>query len=332
MNILIVDKGKIPVKLYGGTERVIWSLGKILHQMGHKPSYLVGSGSTCSFASVNILQEEKPLAQQIPKDIDIIHFNFIPSAQDLEAINIPYIITMHGNHHTTEKLDQNIVFVSKNHAMRYGAETYVHNGLDWSEYSKAKVNNERKHFHFLGKAAWRIKNVKGAIDVVKKTRKEQIAILGGKRFNVSMGVRFTFTPKAQFYGMVGGKIKDDLLQASKGLIFPVRWHEPFGLAIIESLYFGCPVFATPYGSLPELVPKEVGFLSNSCTALSQAIQNTADYSPKYCNEYAIENFNAKKMTENYIVQYERVLSGKKLNKKQPQLQEVQQEKFLEWKV
>ena len=35
--------------------------------------------------------------------------------------------------------------------------------------------------------------------------------------------------------------KGEILNSSKGLVFPVLWHEPFGLAIIESLYYGCPV-------------------------------------------------------------------------------------------
>ena len=61
--------------------------------------------------------------------------------------------------------------------------------------------------------------------------------------------------------MVGGQVKLDLLQGSRGLIFPVLWHEPFGLAVIESLYFGCPVYATPYGALPELAPPATGVLA-----------------------------------------------------------------------
>ncbi|MEF9931013.1 MAG: glycosyltransferase, partial [Bacteroidales bacterium] len=53
--------------------------------------------------------------------------------------------------------------------------------------------------------------------------------------------------------MIGGEQKLNILKESKGLIFPVIWNEPFGLAITESLYCGAPVFGTPYGSLPELI-------------------------------------------------------------------------------
>lgn len=47
MRILIVYTGFIPVKLYGGTERMIWSLGKELSRLGHELVYLVKEGSYC---------------------------------------------------------------------------------------------------------------------------------------------------------------------------------------------------------------------------------------------------------------------------------------------
>ena len=134
----------------------------------------------------------------------------------------------------------------------------MHNGLDWNDYSTPELMKSRNYFHFLGNAAWRVKNVSGAINVIKKTKTQRLKVLGGVRFNFKMGMRFTFSTKVGFEGMVGGQTKFDLLNGSKGLIFPVKWHEPFGLAIIESLYFGCPVFGTPYGSLPELVTSDFG--------------------------------------------------------------------------
>jgi glycosyltransferase involved in cell wall biosynthesis len=146
-----------------------------------------------------------------------------------------------------------------------------------------------------------------------------------------MGVRFTFSPKIDFEGMVGGKRKDRLINASKGLIFPVRWHEPFGLAIIESLYYGCPVFATPYGSLPELVHAESGYLSDTKEELIRAIQQAGDYNRQKCHEYARDLFNSRKMAENYIVKYEQILNGRLLNNKAPFLNKAQTGKYLDWR-
>ena len=328
MKILIVDRGIIPAKLYGGTERVIWYLGKELAKLGHNIIYLVGKGSSCSFAEVVYIDYRWGIAEQIPKDVDLVHLNFMP--EDINQINKPYVVTVHWNLYKQNEFDLNSIFVSQNHAARYGSDSFVYNGLDWDDYSKPVFSEPRKYFHFLGKAAWRVKNVKGAINVITRTKSEKIKILGGVRFNFKMGMRFTFTPRASFYGMVGGKKKDDLLKHSKGLIFPVRWHEPFGLSIIESLYFGCPVFGTPYGSLPEIVTPEVGFLSKNSTELVHAVENVGDYSNKYCHDYVVEHFNSRKMALSYLEKYERVLSNEKLNDNFPKLKQVQKKKFLEW--
>ncbi len=224
MNILIVDSGIIPAKKYGGTERVIWYLGKELVRMGHKVTFLVQKGSVCDFTNVLFLDPKKKLSKQIPASTDIVHFNFVPE----EPIEKPYIITIHGNGNDFRKFDLNTVFVSKDHASRFGSESFIHNGLDWDDYGKPDLDSKREYFHFLGKAAWRVKNVQGAIDVITSTKREELMVLGGRRLNLKMGFRFTLSPRVHFCGMVGGEEKNTLLRKSKGLILPVRWHEPLG--------------------------------------------------------------------------------------------------------
>ncbi len=326
MHILIAHKTLIPVHKYGGIERVIWYLGKELTRIGHKVSFLVNPGSQCEFADIIYWDTNKTLDQQIPNDVDIVHFHY--TSHKKPNISKPYIITFHENRNEQTPFDTNTVFLSKNHASRYGSDCFVYNGLDWNDYSKPDIHCPRKYFHFLGNAAWRVKNVKGAIDVVKKAKKEKLYVLGGKRFNLNMGIRLTFTPRATFFGMVGGHKKFSLLSGSKGLIFPVKWHEPFGLAITESLFYGCPVFGTPYGSLPELIHDEVGFLSADSNELVNAIENN-NYSPLRCHQYALDNFNANKMALDYLLKYEVVLNGKQLNNNKPKLISIPP-KFLAW--
>lgn len=326
MNITIVYPGIIPVKFYGGTQRVIWYLGQELVKLGHKVTFLVEEGSQSDFADVKVIDKTKAITSQIPENTDVVHFQYEP--KDITDVKVPYVITMHGNRNDKTPFDKNTIFVSKNHASRYGSDSFVHNGLDWNDYSKPTLKKEN-YVHFLGNAAWRLKNVKGAINVATEAN-QKIKILGGKRFNFKMGIRFTFTPKASFYGMVGGQEKYDLLDKSKGLIFPIRWHEPFGLAITESLFYGCPVFGTPYGSLPELVTEEVGFLSANKSELVNAVKNINEYSNKKCHDYAIEYFNSKTMALSYLKKYEQVVEGKSLNDKNPVLKNIQTDKFLDW--
>ena len=328
MHVLIAHECVLPVKLYGGTERVLWALGKELVKAGCKVTYLLQEGSSCDFADVCFLDGSQLVNHLIPQDVDVIHFNFQP--KDLEELQVPYVVNVQGNSNDKNLLDKNSIFVSKNHAARYGSESFIHNGMDWDEYTKPDISRQRKYFHFLAKAAWRVKNIKGSIDVIKKAGTEKLHVLGGVRYNFKMGIRLTFSPKITFHGMVGGRVKDELINGSKGLLFPVRWHEPFGIAIIESLFYGCPVFATPYGSLQELITEDVGFLSSSSKELTNQILMAENYSKARCNEYARETFNSKDMSLKYMEKYEHVISRKFLNAVAPQLKEIQKEPFLPW--
>jgi len=325
MNVLIVCESKIPALLYGGTERMIWWLGKELVALGHRVTYLVDSGSECHFARVIFRNNSLPVEDQIPEDIDVVHF--LHPAPDF--VKLPNIQTIQGNYGKEAIFSINSVFVSQNHAQRHNAEAFVYNCLDPEEFGKPDFTGKRDSFHFLGKAAWRLKNVKGAIDVATKAG-EKLEVLGGTRLNLKMGFRFTPNLNVRFRGMIGGEKKNSYLRKSKGLIFPVRWHEPFGIALIESLYFGCPVFGTPYGSLPEIVTDGMGVLSNSAGELVEAIKHADGYDRRACYEYVCDRFLAGSMTKSYLDMYERVLNGEQLNTEKPRLLVVEEDKFLPW--
>lgn len=326
MHILIFFDGIIPAVKYGGTERVVWGLGKALKRLGHRVTYLAGAGSQCDFAPVVTYDPSRPIGEQIPAGVDLVHMNHI-----YEQLDFPHVYTEHANGSGDNLLPLNTIFISQNHARRHGSETFVYNGLEWDEYGAPDLKSERSYFHFLGNAAWRVKNVRGAINVVRGMPGERLVVLGGRRFNFKMGVRLTFSPKIRFAGMVGGEEKLRLLSGSKGLIFPVRWHEPFGLAVMESIYFGAPAFVTPYGSLPELVTPEVGFLSDSCTELRRAASEAGGYSRQVCHEYARDTFSSDRMAEGYVACYERVLNGETLNAEPPlQRKAPGESRFLPW--
>lgn len=313
MHILIVNRATIPVFTYGGTERVIWDLGRALVRAGHRVSYLVPPNSRCHFADVLPLRDDLPWEQQIPEHIDIVHFQFHPGRE----LDRPYLMTEHGNSPSGVALPRNTVFVSANHAQRHASATYVHNGLDWANYGAVDWRRRRDHFHFLAKATWKVKNVQGAIDVTHDAD-VPLAVLGGHRLNIKRGFRFTWQRHVSFHGMVGGVQKFDLLNASRGLIFPVLWHEPFGLAIIESMYFGAPVFATPYGAIPEIVTPECGVLSASRVTLAAAITDR-QFDPHACHARALL-FNADVMARDYLRIYKEICAGTILHSEAPVLE------------
>ncbi|MFO8087914.1 MAG: glycosyltransferase [Bacteroidales bacterium] len=305
MKILIVKRNStIPVFKYGGTQRDIYAQGKELVALGHKVAFLVRKGSSCPFGEIIAHEPGKSLNEQIPADVDFVHFHDRPD----EKIDKPYMVTVHGNGKPGESFDLNTVFVSKNHAERHNSKRYVYNGLDFDLLGKPDLQRRREHLLFLAKASRRIKNLKGS---------KEIAAMAGKKLAVVGGKKISFNPKVIYHGMLGGEQKNAVIQNSEALLFPVLWHEPLGLAILESLYFGCPVFGTPYGSLPELITNEIGFLSNSKKALAEAVKQTDQYSRNRCHQYVTDNFPARKMTMDYLACFEEVLNGNTLNPEEP---------------
>ena len=64
MNITIVLGDKIPSIKYGGTQRVMWYLGKELNKRGHKVTFIAGKGSSCPFTKVIELDPSVNVAQK----------------------------------------------------------------------------------------------------------------------------------------------------------------------------------------------------------------------------------------------------------------------------
>ncbi len=209
MNILLVSNALIPVYAYGGTERVVWDLGRTLSEMGHQVTFLAPEGSSCDFAKVLTIQPDKSWNAQIPADIDIAHFHFHPGLD----LAVPHVFTEHGNARKKKPLPLNTIFVSRNHAERYGSNHFIYNGLDWRNYAAVDFTTLRHGFHFLGKASWPVKNIRGAIRVAKIAGVD-LEVMGGTRLNFKQGFRWTWDRHAHFHGMVGGTAKFYILNRS----------------------------------------------------------------------------------------------------------------------
>lgn len=304
-HVAIVHDTPIPALKYGGTERLIWWLGQALTSLGHKVTYVVPKGSTCPFADLILRPERNSKVNDlIPEDADIVH----SFATLSEEITKPLIVTIGGNGQVGEKYHPNTVFVSKNHAERHDSKAFVHNGINPDEYPAYDSSVKENFCYFLAKASWSVKNVKGCIKIAKKAN-VPIHIMGGYRLSLNRNVKWL--------GMIGGEKKLDTLKRGSALLFPVRWNEPFGLAIVEAFLTGSPVFGTPYGSLPELVTKDVGVLSNNSHELAEALKNMNRYDRDSLRKYALDNFTHIHMAEKYLNYYEHIISGKKISESEP---------------
>lgn len=326
MRVCIVIDALLPPVQYGGTERVAVWLGRALHELGHRVCYLAHAGSRLDFAPVLAWNRATPLHTQIPADTDIVHSHSgLPEDFGLSACQ-----TIHGNTSEARRFHPNSIFVSESHARNHGATAFVHHGMDPRGYAQPDFAARGGPFVFLAKAAWKVKNLTGAIRTARLAG-APLEVLGGHRLNFKMGFRLTLDPNTHFHGMVDDHVKSRWLRGARGLLLPVRWPEPFGIATIESLYFGVPVFGTPYGSLPELIGPEAGSLAVCADELAEAARRADRFDRRALHAYWAARFTAERMARKYVMYYEKILAGEPLHSGVVESPSVRGSTLLPWR-
>jgi len=231
----------------------------------------------------------------LPQDADIINFHFYLGA----SCEHPHIVTMHGNE--DRQWGPQHCFVSRNHMERHGGRHWVYNGIDVGLY---EVRAAKEDFLlFLGDPGRRVKGVDRAERIAKATGSKLI-IAGGRRLNLSRRIRSV--------GRVDDRQKADLLGRARALINPIRWEEPFGLVVAEAWASGCPVLASPMGSMPELFEsaEPVGFLCDSDDAFVSALSRVEEIDPAACRRHVERHFSQEVMAANYEQLFRHALGGR----------------------
>lgn len=317
MKIVFQHSHPLPVSGYGGIERILFWHMTELSRMGHQVVLIGHPESRVREYGIEHIPCSHSHPQQweklVPKDTDIIHLSYNYQL----AGNIPSIATVHGNGKIGEIFIKNSVFVSKKHAEIHGSDQFVHNAIDLREYpfepkKKNDGQKEWEQFLFLAKASWRVKNLAHAVRACRETKKH-LHVAGGRWWGLSRYIHN--------HGIIGGAKKMEIIRSCDAMIFPVRWHEPFGIAAIEAMSQGLPVIGSPYGSLPELITKDSGFIVKDYQELVEVLKNPKKiFEPKIIRKHVEDNFGIRKHAESYLVLYEKVIKDIELNHKEPTYQ------------
>ena len=314
MKILIFHPVLLPPKDYGGIERVVLWLSKALRDHGHQVSVAALRGSQLP-EGVELVPVEKSnksashFFKNNRKYYDVVHFMATPEDDINKTIESPWLVTIHGNGKANEHFADNTLFLSKNHAQRHGRMSYVYNGIDVSEYCFLEQPKSDTML-FLSKTSWRVKNVKAAIKIAKLSSKK-LTIAGGWRpFNEWFNCLFY---NIDWIGPINGDLKMRILSESAVFLFPVLWDEPFGLAVVEALASGLPVYASDKGSMPEIITDDVGRLLNP-ERLDEWVDALADfkkYDRKACRDRVVNHFSHHHMANEYLNYYKKAVAGEK---------------------
>ena len=106
-----------------------------------------------------------------------------------------------------------------------------------------------------------------------------------------------------YVGEIDHSQKKELFKRASGFLMPIRWHEPFGLVMIESMATGTPVIAYKMGAVPEIVVhNRTGYVikSNHEQEFQKAIGKLNKISPEDCRRHVEYNFDTLFQARKYI--------------------------------
>ncbi|MEO5667315.1 MAG: glycosyltransferase [Bdellovibrionota bacterium] len=304
----------VPVLRYGGTERAAYWNAEEQAAMGHRITILSKEGSSVPFGTWKTMptnsDEWKSLLEK--SHVDIVHFHTLPP--DSFPKEFPHLVSVQGNGRPGEIFPRNSVFVSRNHAERHASTYFVHNGIKLDLYPLKTSKKLEGNAMFLAKASWSVKNLRGSLKIARAASK-RLLVAGGRRPLAPWGL---FATHGRFFGNADDKLKIKLLHQSDALLFPVLWHEPFGIAVIEALACGVPVVASAFGSLPEIVTPECGLVSNSSREMAAFLKDAVpSLDPEACRARVETHFSAAKMARSYLELYAQVIEKGFLSEKNP---------------
>jgi glycosyltransferase involved in cell wall biosynthesis len=299
VRVTIASHYRLPVKGYGGTERVVTALVRGLAALGHEVTLLALPGTVVPEAgrvitlSERTLRDPVGLARSVPPGTEILHAHF-PVA--VVPPGVPFLQTLHGNLPAGEPLPPNTVCLSRDHARRHGGRAWVYSGLDPQDFTFRREKDD--YDLFIGRLH-SIKGYRWAVAGARRTR-HRLLIAGGWRPSFSRFVRYL--------GEVDGARKRELLAGARCVWMPALWNEPFGLTLIEPLFSGTPVLGTRWGALPEILTPEVGALCDTMEEMIEASRTIASRSPEACRAHAERYFSHVVMAGAYAEAYRQVIA------------------------
>lgn len=341
----------VPPEKYGGTERVVYYLTEglvksgfdvtlfacgtsktIAHLVSVYPRPLFKDGIPWTNMMYPLLNITEAFDRE--KEFDIIHLHLNKSSDYLAlplasliahkviiTFHFPYPVSQNRvDRHLVLQKYKNLSYVSISNSQRRGGENLhwagtVYNGVDINLYTFNP--HPSNYFLWLGK----FNPDKGVKEAVMAAQKAGITLLVAGAIDNLDGEDFRYYHEEIkplidgkniiFVGEKNDTEKNELYGNAMGFLNPIKWNEPFGLVMAESLAAGTPVISFRNGAAPEIiVDGECGFLVDSVDEMVTKIGRIQTIDRAKCRARVEQQFSTEKMVAEYVSVYTGLLTAK----------------------
>jgi glycosyltransferase involved in cell wall biosynthesis len=347
INIAVISPiiERVPPFMYGGTELIVYNLTEELVRMGFNVDLYSSANSITSANLIAVSQKtlREDLKNQWPYDYFIGQLSAMERAQEHlrqkkydivhnhneyiglmleEKIKAPFLTTFHGRldfntfsafcrRHSSPKCG--FISISKNQQSQLKNINWVanvYNGIDLNNYP-FKENCAKDYVLFLS----RIADDKGVIEAIRAAKIAGVKIILASKVDLADADFFKKRVEplidgrdVVYLGEVSHEKKVSLYQEALAYLFPIKWPEPFGLTMVESLSCGTPVLAYGFGSVPEIIKDGVnGFISFTPEKMAKDIKRVSSIDRKNCLK-SVSKFSKERMATNYLKAYKKIIS------------------------
>ena len=325
----------IPPDLYGGIEQAVDTLARGIHRAGHELVLFTTGDSTCPVprrwllpaAEGNRMGFTVPevrhvmAAYDVASDYDIVHDHTVLGPIYAERYpDVPVVTTIHGPFNEElidiyRHLGTRVPIIGISQAQRRPApdipiRRVIHHGVDPAGFT---VGPGGDYCLFLGRMAAE----KGPHRAIAAARRAGVRlVLAGKlrepweHLFFEKEVAPLLGDDAEYVGEVSQAEKERLLGGARATLFPIRWNEPFGLVMLESMACGTPVLAFPEGAAPEVVDDgTTGVLCRDERAMADAIVSAGEIDRAACRAAIEGYFSMDRMVDEHLELYSELLTS-----------------------
>jgi glycosyltransferase involved in cell wall biosynthesis len=330
----------VPPKLYGGTERIVAYLTDELVSLGHDVT-LFASGDSVTKARLESVWPRALRLDETMRDylaphivmletiarraetFDVVHVHVDYLAYPiLQRTVVPFLATLHGRLDLRELqslygtfCDVPVVSISDSQRAPLPQPNYVgtiYHGIP--ERLLQLGSGAGGYLAFLGRISPE-KAPDAAIRIAAKAgMKLKIAAKVDKvdeAYFAECIEPLLKQPHVEYIGEISDDEKSEFLGNAAGLLFPIAWREPFGLAMIEAMACGTPVIASNFGSVPEVIDDGVtGFIVESEEQAVAAVRRLGNLDRAAIRRAFENRFTARRMAKDYVGLYRQMIARK----------------------